>query len=112
MKIAEAKKKFPHAKVLECTEVGDEYIIVRPNGVVVCALAVHVHLNVGKAPGEDGTETCVDVFTPDTRGVEIAHFEKEGRAKFHNMSYSDVGTRRSERGMHLVGVIRRPGGVK
>lgn len=112
MKIKEAGKIFPHARAIECMKDGGEFIISRPDGAVVCVLAVHVHMSVGETPGESGTETCVDVFTPDTRGVEVVHFAKEGRATFIPLKYEDKAKRREERGMHMVGIIRRPGGVK
>lgn len=86
---------------------GDEFIIATPDGQVVCALAIHVYVD----PAEP-RETCVDVFTPDTRGVELVHFAKEGRATFIPLKYEDHGKRRDARNMHMVGVIRRPGGVK
>lgn len=112
MKLEDAKKKFPYAKVIECKSDGGEYLITTPDGDVVCALAIHVTLDAAMAGAIWERETCVDVFTPDTRGVEVVHFAKEGRATFYPMKYTDKGKRRDERGMHMVGVIRRPGGVK
>jgi hypothetical protein len=106
VKLEAAKKLFPFAKVIEGVDKakGGEFIMCDSDGNVVCALNVMVYRKVKP----EGDETCVDIFTPDTRGVEVVHFATRGHASFHPFKYA--GT--DDRGMHMLAVIRRPGGVK
>ena len=113
MRIDEAKKLFPKASFIRTEKSGGKFIIVGPDDEVVYALVVHIFEDVppDTAPEKRGRETCLDVFTPDTRGVEVAHFTTRGQLDINEYRYVDEDAAH-RRGMHMVSVIRRPGGVK